>query len=209
MSRIARQVTAHHLDQVIITRTSWRIEVGGLRIARTRWSERPASMNETPRGSTSWLPTVVPVGTLLVLLCASALPAASRVQSRSAIDLPVPPPVRLSKIDGHRATPRRHRPAIAANMDGRPATTPEEEPGALAATMTKADAIAAAFRLGEPQDWAEGDAHGLIVPGPLQPDGPVLCRAFSAFIRRSGSSDTVEQSKRCSADGQRPSVEPG
>ena len=131
------------------------------------------------------------------------------------VSVPLPPPAMAEQDDAGpvpSAARTRPKPRIVARAADLPAPLPTPRPAALATpsaaarsepgTMDEgvplssmAQAIAAASRSGQLQQWSDADGldHGFVVAGPAEGG----CRNLSVLIRRPGSDDRVEQRQAC------------
>lgn len=150
---------------------------------------------------------------------------AADVSARPAyvVSVPLPPPAVAERDDSDeapllaRTRPRTRAvariaaapvsqpmPRASASPTSSPAASPT--PGAVARAepvtldedaplSSMAQAIAAASRSGQLQQWSDADGldHGFVVAGPAEGG----CRSLSVLIRRPGSDDRVEQRQAC------------
>lgn len=183
-------------------RSAWSIELGGLRVSRYRVVSRVAQDGRQPGlASRRWKFSPKEVAAALAALTALAMPiyltqAKALGHTQYAVWQNVPESAQPPKVTSH-PKERRHVRRVAVVKDSS-IITPD---ASQKATITSSDeAISAAWRTGEPQDWAENGAHGIVVPGaPEQRSDGFVCRTLSRLIRREGQADVVDQSRRCSA----------
>lgn len=127
------------------------------------------------------------------------------------VSVPLPPPAVTEQDDAGPVPPvvrTRPKPRIAARIVEAPAPQPAASP--IPAVVARAEpvmpdadtplssmaqAIAAASRSGQLQQWSDADGldHGFVVAGPAEGG----CRSLSVLIRRPGSDDRVEQRQAC------------
>lgn len=142
---------------------------------------------------------------------------AADVSARLAyvVSVPLPPPAVAERDDSDEAPllarirPRTRaaartaaaplsQPMPRATASSTPVAVARAEPVTLdedAPLSSMAQAIAAASRNGQLQQWSDADGldHGFVVAGPAEGG----CRSLSVLIRRPGSDDRVEQRRAC------------
>ena len=176
-------------------RSVWLVECGPFRLARHRSVRRvvepappPAPSGFAPR-TVGAIAVVLAVAAPICLIQARTLAGAPYVVSQS-----VPDKARLPVAS---AAPRFRR---AHPRPAAPAAAPIAAAVLATGDVLSGDqALAAAWLTGEPQEWSEGGAHGMVVPGALERNGGFVCRSFARLTRHPGEPDAVEQSHRCSA----------
>ena len=202
--RTHKPTIANELPSVEYTRSAWMVEWGSFRMGRYRIVQRTAERvaQNPPPTDRSWVCRNM-AGPVTAALAVVALPVIL-TQASAALDAPyvvsqkipaaavrpiaAPHSARLPRIrrDLKRMAARKVLPA-----------TPTTEAG-LETAFSGGQAIAAAWRTGEAQEWDENGSHGIIVPGPAEESEGYRCRSITRLTRRIGQEDAVEQLRRCS-----------
>ncbi len=183
------------------------IELGPLRITREYRRAAPGPnypFYEPPRarGGAGWRAAGA-LGVVLALSAGGLSMAATRMPAprapRYSVSLPVPQqPIAPAKPIAKARAATIAPPAAITPVAATGATTPEPE-DVRGDEGSRAQAIAAALRSGEVQEWYEtaGRVHGFVVAGEPERDGARTCRALSVLTRVPGGADRVDQQRAC------------
>lgn len=185
-----------HVGTASVVQSAWLVELGPIRLANVRYVSREDRF-ATGHALMWWVTGCLIVGGVSSAAFLLTLSLQGGHMRRSTV---------VQSIPSVASTPiKQHRRGLSSRPKiSRKAAPPIAGPTASDATpigevqpMSRYAASDMAWRSGDPQDWAEGRDHGLVVAGPLEIEDGRKCRAFSTFTRQPDGENSVEQSRRC------------